>query len=136
MSYVSSLIVYSCTKPCIDGLDGLSYEALHCGKNLKGNGLDGLSYEVLHCGKNLKGNGLDGLSYEIYINNSFSDEFKYLNYLVCKCKTNRQIQAWKVKNGITFLKVAENDNLKEISHRNDLIRLELIADVDLLLCDL
>ena len=81
--------------------------------------------EGLVCGRNLK----DKIIYEgskVYINSSFCYEYKHLNYLIRKSKTNGVIFRWKVRNGTNFIQVAEEEDFIEITHKNDLIDLDLL----------
>ena len=82
--------------------------------------------ESLFCGKNLKGKKL--YDSNVYINNSFCDEFRHINYLVRTAKKNNQIFRWKIKNGVNFVMMEEGGNFEEISHQNDLVRLKIIQD--------
>ena len=85
--------------------------------------------EGLYCGKNLRGKNLYDQGTNIYINNSFCDEFRYLNYLVRKAKSEGRIFRWKVKNGVNFIQKEEDDeSFIEISHKNDLISSNLLQE--------
>ena len=77
----------------------------------------------------LKGKELYGKDSKVYINSSFCFEFKHLNYLIRGLKKEKKIAGYKERNGINFIRIigAEEDDFKEISHKNDLVRLELIA---------
>lgn len=76
--------------------------------------------ESLYCGKNLKNNS--PYSNSVYINNSFCKEFGNLNYLVRMAKKANIINRWKVKHGVTFVRMEENGAFLEISHINDLAK--------------
>ena len=79
------------------------------------------------CGKNLKGKNIYENSH-VYINNSFCPEFGLLNYLVRKGKVNGKIFRWKVRNGISYVQKDENDDFVEVSHKNDLVDLDLLDE--------
>ena len=76
-------------------------------------------------GKNLKGKSLYAASGGVFINISFCPEFGRLNYLVRKAKSNGTIFRWKVRNGTTSIQLKKDDVFEEISHINDLTRLNL-----------
>ena len=85
------------------------------------------AYEGLYNGKNLKDRDLYGNNSKVYINNSFCDEFRHLNFLIRRAKKNDKISRWRVKNGINFIKI-KDDDFVEVSHINDLIQMK-IAEV-------
>ena len=80
--------------------------------------------EGLVCGKNLKNSNLYGNA-GVYINTSFCPEFGHLNFLIRKAKADGALFRWKVRNGINFVQVEEEDEFVEISHINDLVELKL-----------
>ena len=82
--------------------------------------------EGLYCGRNLKGKNIYGNDSKVYINTSFCKEFKFLNYLVRKAKNDDNIFRWKVRNGITYVQTEDGGDFHEISHKNDLIDLNLM----------
>ena len=85
--------------------------------------------EGLYNGKNLKGKDLYGNKSQIYINNSFCDEFRHINCLIRKAKKNNNIFRWKVKHGVNFIKVNEDDEeFLEVSHINDLVNLNIVEE--------
>ena len=85
--------------------------------------------EGLYNGKNLKGKDLYGNNTKVFINNSFCDEYRHINYLIRKAKRDNTIFRWKVKNGVNFIKLNDTDeDFEEISHMNDLINLKIIAE--------
>ena len=85
--------------------------------------------EGLYNGRNLKGKDLYGNNSKVFINNSFCDEYRHINFLVRQAKKNNSIFRWKVKHGVNYIKVNENDDdFEEISHLNDLVNLKVIAE--------
>ena len=75
--------------------------------------------EALYASKNLKDNS--PYNNPIYLNPSLCREFAYLNFPVRKGK---RVARWKVKKGITLVKISENDpKFHEITHRIVLIDL-------------
>ena len=86
--------------------------------------------EGLWNGKNLKGKNVYGADSAVYINNSFCNEYRHINFLIRKAKKDGKIHHWKVRNGINMVKVAENEEYVEITHRLDLVQLDIIADID------
>ena len=85
----------------------------------------------LYSSAKLKGKELYGPNTSVYINSSFCDEFRHLNYLVRKAKKSKWIFRYKVKNGVNFVKMCEgDDDFQEVTHKSDLIRLKIIADDD------
>ena len=82
--------------------------------------------EGLVCGRNLKDKKPYGES-KIYINTSFCREYKYLNFVIRKCKADGRIFRWKVRNGTNFVQLKDGDEFTEISHKNDLIELNLLV---------
>ena len=80
--------------------------------------------EGLVCGKNLKNCELYDSG--VYINTSFCPEFGHLNFLIRKSKSDGKLLRWKVRNGINFVQIGEEDDFVEISHINDLMELNLV----------
>ena len=83
--------------------------------------------ESLYCGKNLKDVEIYGENSRIYINNSFWDEFKYLNFLIRKAK-GKEIVKWRIKRGIKLIHVNEGEEFVEITHKLDLIKLGIVKN--------
>ena len=78
--------------------------------------------EALYASKNLKDNS--PYNNPIYLNPSSCREFAYLNFLVRKAAKGKRVARWKVKKGITLVKISENDpRFHEITHRIVLIDL-------------
>ena len=77
--------------------------------------------EGLYGSKNLKGKQL----YEgspVYINNNFCNQYAYINFLVRKAAKNKKVFRYKVKHGITMIKIKESDNdFREVTHKMDLV---------------
>ena len=66
---------------------------------------------------------------QIYINSSFCDEFRHINFLIRAAKKADKIFRWKIKNGVNFVKVHETDkDFVEVSHINDLVRMDIVDD--------
>ena len=78
--------------------------------------------EAMYCGKNLKGCDLYHNNGKIFLNDSFCDEFRYLNFVIRKAKRNNKIFRWKVRNGINFIQIKDGDDFTEITHKSDLIQ--------------
>ena len=76
----------------------------------------------------MKDRDLYGNNSKVYINNSFCDEFRHLNFLIRRAKKNEKISRWRVKNGINIIKIKDDDDFVEVSHINDLIQMK-IAEV-------
>ena len=75
-----------------------------------------------YASKNLKDNS--PYNNPIYLNPSLCREFSYLNFLVRKAAKGKRVARWKVKKGITLVKISENDpKFHEITHRIVLIDL-------------
>ena len=79
-------------------------------------------------GKNLKNKDIYGGGSKIFINSSFCDEYRHLNYLVRKAKRDNLIYWYKVKNGVNLIKMTEDGDFKEITHKKDLVRLNIVQD--------
>ena len=62
--------------------------------------------------KKLKDVEIYGENSRIYINNSFCDEFKYLNFLIRKAK-GKEIVKWRIKRGINLIQVNEGEAFVE-----------------------
>ena len=84
------------------------------------------AYEGLYCSKNLKGKKLYGEISQIYINHSLCKEYSYLNYCIRKAKKENKIHRYKVRHGVNYIQLEEGDDFVEISHKNDLIDLDII----------
>ena len=84
------------------------------------------AYGGLVSGKNLKGVGVYGAGTNVYINNSFCDQYRHLNFLIRGIKKNNLIHHYKVKKGTNLIQVREGDEYQEIEHFNDLVRLGLV----------
>lgn len=80
------------------------------------------SREAIICGKNLKGTDRYGGS-NIYINNSFTPEYKYINYAVRMAKKDNRIHRYKIRNGINYIQRDEESSFVEIGHVLDLTNL-------------
>ena len=78
--------------------------------------------EALYASKNLKDNS--PYNNPIYLNRSLCREFAYLNFLVRKAAKGKRVARWKVKKGITLVKISKNDpKFHEITHHIVLIDL-------------
>ena len=82
----------------------------------------------LYKGKNLKNKS--PYESQTYINNSLCPEFKFLNFCVRKAKKAKQIHFYKVRHGITSVQMVENGDFHEISHKADLVRLNIMLPTD------
>ena len=77
--------------------------------------------EGLYSGKNLRGNPPYRNS-AVYINNSFCHEFRFLTYVVRKAKKANRIQHYKVRHGVTSIRLQEDGDYFEITHKADLVK--------------
>ena len=84
------------------------------------------AYEGLYCSRNLKGKNIYGDNSQIYINHSLCKEYGYLNYCIRNAKRANKIHRYKVKHGVNFIQLEEGAEFVEISHKNDLVELDLI----------
>ena len=75
--------------------------------------------------KNLKRNKRFGDTTQIYLNDSFCQEFGFLNYAVRRAKKNDCIFAYKVGNGVTHLQKNEAGKFVQIGHLIDLENLDI-----------
>lgn len=59
----------------------------------------------------------------LYINPSLCPEFGYLHFAARKAKKNNEIQSYKVRYGVMYIRKtgSENDKFIQISHVNDLV---------------
>ena len=88
------------------------------------------AWEGLVNGKNLRDKKLYGVNSKIYINNSFCDEYRSLNYLIRKAKKDYAIFRWKIKNGINCVQLNDGDDFVEVTHKIDLVRLGIVSDIE------
>ena len=74
---------------------------------------------ILFKGKTLRGK--DGLS-ETYINNSFSKEMGWINWQIrlAHKKVGKEFVEYRVRNGITQVKLEKDGEFIPLTHRNDL----------------
>ena len=75
------------------------------------------AYEALHCGKNLKGKDIFKANQGIYINPSLCWEFKFIGYVIRKLKGTGLVEQYRIRNGVYSIKVG--NDFKEISHKSD-----------------
>ena len=78
--------------------------------------------EILYHGKELRNNPNFK---SIYVNNSFSKEFAYINYKIRMAQKSKNIFRYRVKNGVTLIQKTESDEFLQVTHRNDLVKLGL-----------
>ena len=71
-------------------------------------------------GKNLKGSRKYGEGTKLYVNDSFTPEFSYFNYLARTAFKGKNIFKYKVRYGVTLVQKKEGDEFVEIGHANDL----------------
>ena len=76
--------------------------------------------------RNLKDKNLYGVGSKIYINASFCKEYRHLNYLIRNAKKANRINRFKVKHGVNMVQLHADDDFVEITHKNDLIRMNII----------
>ena len=77
------------------------------------------STEAIFSGKNLKGTKRYGEG-NIFINPSFCPEFRFLNWVIRRAKKDGRIHRYKIRNGITYVQLTENDDFTQIGHELDL----------------
>merc|ERR1712074_332559 len=82
--------------------------------------------EALSNGKRLKDYRRYGEDSRIYINESFIPEFGYLNYIIRKALKEKKIYRYKVRNGVNFVQVLQDDEYIEIAHQNDLENIGIV----------
>ena len=75
---------------------------------------------ALECGKNLKGNKRYGENTRIYLNENLCPEFQFLNFAVRQAYKNSEIYKYKVRNGLTYVKMDEYGSWIDICHIQDL----------------
>ena len=85
------------------------------------------AYQGVFNGKNLKDKNIYGRS-SVYINTSFCNEFKYLNFIIRKAKASGKLFRWKIKNGVNYVKDKEDDDFQEVSHKNDFEKIGIAID--------
>ena len=77
---------------------------------------------ILYYGKELRSHA----DYKnVYVNNSFTKEFDFINYHIRNAYRNQRIFSYKIKHGVTSVQLEENGDYFEISHRNDLLNLDI-----------
>ena len=82
------------------------------------------SREALMCGKNLRDSKRYGDG-KIYINNSFCPEFRFLFYAIRKAAGKKEINRWKIRNGIIHIQKEVDGPFVEIGHVLDLENLKI-----------
>ena len=87
------------------------------------------AYEGIYSGKNLKDANIYGENSRVYINNSFCDEYRHLNYLIRTAKREGKLFRWKIKHGINYVQMTEEDEFEEIGHKSDLLKMQIIDSV-------
>ena len=81
--------------------------------------------EALFCGKNLKNSKRYGNNTKIYINNTFCNEFRFLNFAIRTALREKNIHHYKISNGISYVQKSEHSSYVEIGHVNDLENLQI-----------
>ena len=59
------------------------------------------SRETLVNGKNLKGSKRYGEN-KIFVNNSFCEDFRFLNFVIRKAAREKLLNRYKIRNGVTY----------------------------------
>lgn len=77
--------------------------------------------EALIKSNKLAGNTRYGGNTRLYINDSFCNEFRFLNYAIRLAKKSNNIFRYKVRNGVNFIQQTEDSSFIEIGHTNDLL---------------
>ena len=83
------------------------------------------AFEGLVNGRNLKDNNVYGPGTKLYINTSFCDAYRHLNFLIRGIKGKKLIHHYKVRKGTNFIQIKEGDDYFAIEHVNDLVALGL-----------
>ena len=78
-------------------------------------------------GKNLKGSRKYGEGTKLYVNDSFTPEVSYFNYLVRTAFKGKNIFKYKVRYGVTLVQKKEGDEFVEIDHANDLKNIGILV---------
>ena len=74
---------------------------------------------------NLKGTKRYGEGSKIFINNSFTSEFKFLFYAVRMAGKGKSLNRWKIRNGIINVQKEQDGPFVEIGHVIDLENLNI-----------
>ena len=77
------------------------------------------AYQAIVNGKNLKGTRRYGNT-SVYINNSFTSEFRFLNFAIRKAKKDGQIHFYKIRGGVTYVQKEAESKFVQIGHVLDL----------------
>ena len=77
------------------------------------------SRQAIINGRNLKDTKRYGDN-SIFINNSFCYEFKFLNFVIRKAAREHSIFKYKIRNGVTYVQMTEEQNFVQIGHVMDL----------------
>ena len=88
------------------------------------------AYGGVVIGRNLKDKNLYGQGKNVYINTSFCDTYRHLNFLICGLKGKKLINHYKVRKGINLVQIKDQEDYHEIEHLNDLIRLRFEFETD------
>ena len=61
---------------------------------------------------------------KVFINNSLCPEFGFLHFAVRQAKKGNRIHSYKVRHGVMYVKMTDDDNEREIeiSHESDLVK--------------
>ena len=71
-------------------------------------------------GNNLAGNKRYGDETRLFLNDSFTPEFRFLNYVIRRAAKDKRLFKYKVRNGVNFVQKDQDSNFIEIGHANDL----------------
>ena len=71
-------------------------------------------------GKNLASNKRYGDETRLFLNDSFTSEFRFLNYVIRRAAKDKRLFKYKVRNGVNFVQKDQDSNFIEIGHANDL----------------
>ena len=83
------------------------------------------AFEGLVNGRNLKDNNVYGNGCKLYINTSFCDAYRHLNFLIRGIKGKKLINHYKVRKGTNMIQIKEGEDYYEIEHVDDLVALGL-----------
>ena len=88
---------------------------------------------ALYNGKQPKDTDIYGLRNKVYVNNSFCKEFAHINYVIRNAAKPKTIFRYKIKHGINFVMLKENNEFVELTNLNDLSKYSPYLPINYLL---
>ena len=76
-------------------------------------------------GKNLKGTKRYGENHNVYINNAFCPEFRFLMKVIRDASKAKEINWYKIRNGVPYVQKEAEGEFVQIGHSLDLVNLGL-----------